>query len=390
LTPPLFAGILLRDALHMRILLLLGCAICALSFSATARAEAKPSLANQLEVIRAKYNVPALGGAIFTTDGLQEIAVTGVRKRGDPTPATKDDLWHLGSDTKAMTAALLGTYVAEGKIRWDDKVTVYFPEIASQIPAANRDVTLTQILEHKAGLPANLPWGERFLDAFVRTDSLVEERRAAARRALLSPAYLPGAFHYSNCDYVVIGAIVEKIGGRPWEDLLRERIFQPLGMTSPGFGGLGTPGRVDQPWPHNGNGDPMPANGPAIDNPPVMGPAGTIHCTMTDWSKFLVDQLRGGCGEKALLPPEIYQAMQTDPASKGDGYAFGWGVCPRDWAGGKALNHAGSNTMNFCDAWLAPAKKFGVLVVCNQGGDAAAKAADDACFMLIQRHQAAP
>jgi hypothetical protein len=82
--------------------------------------------------------------------------------------------------------------------------------------------------------------------------------------------------------------------------------------------------------------------------------------------------------------------MQTDPASKGDGYAFGWGVCPRDWAGGKALNHAGSNTMNFCDAWLAPAKKFGVLVVCNQGGDAAAKAADDACFMLIQRHQAAP
>jgi CubicO group peptidase (beta-lactamase class C family) len=113
-----------------------------------------------------------------------------------------------------------------------------------------------------------------------------------------------------------------------------------------------------------------------------MGPAGTVHCTMTDWSKFLIDQLRGGSGMKALLPNEIYQAMQT-PAPKSD-YGYGWGIVDRPWAGGKALTHAGSNTMNFCVCWLAPAKKFGVLVCTNQGGTNSQKAADDAASALIR------
>jgi len=362
----------------------IGLAAIAIFTCAVAHAD-PPTLQAQLETIRAKYNLPALGGAIFTTDGLQEMAVTGVRKRGDTTPATTNDLWHLGSDTKAMTAALAGTFVAEKKLTWDDKVLSFFPEIAKDVPGTMQAITVADVLRHKAGLMENVDW-----HAIAQGNvSLTRQRLYAAHEALLKPAYAPGAFHYANTDYVVIGAILEKIGGSPWEDLIRQRIFQPLSMASAGFGGTGTPGQVDQPWPHDGTGAPMPTNGPTVDNSPNMGPAGVVHCTMTDWSKFLIDQLRGGCGEKALLPPEIYQAMQTDPTSKGDGYGFGWGICPRDWAGGKALNHAGSNGMNYCDAWLAPGKKFGVLVVCNQGGDAAAKAADEACFLLIQRHQAA-
>ena len=364
-----------------------GFATMVISTCAVAHAD-PPTLQAQLETIRAKYNLPALGGAIFNTDGLQEMAVTGVRKRGDTTPATTNDLWHLGSDTKAMTAALAGTFVAEKKLAWDDKIISFFPEIAKDVPETMQTVTVADILRHKAGLMENVDW-----NAITKGRvSLTLQRLYAAHEALLYPAYAPGAFHYANTDYVVIGAILEKIGGAPWEDLMRQRIFRPLGMSSAGFGGVGTPGQVDQPWPHDGTGAPMPNNGPTVDNPPVLGPAGIVHCNMTDWSKFLIDQLdqpRNSSGENALLLPEIYQAMQTDPTSKGDGYGFGWGICTRDWAGGKALNHAGSNTMNYCDAWLAPGKKFGVLVVCNQGGDAAAKGADEACFMLIQRHEAA-
>jgi hypothetical protein len=109
---------------------------------------------------------------------------------------------------------------------------------------------------------------------------------------------------------------------------------------------------------------------------------------MTDWAKYLIDQLRGGTGMKALLPDGIYQAMQPDAPVSGDGYGYGWGVCTRDWAGGKALNHNGSNTMNYCVAWLAPAKKFGVLVCSNQGGEAAFKACDAAAYAMILRYQA--
>jgi CubicO group peptidase (beta-lactamase class C family) len=367
----------------MRILLLFRALALILAGAASLRADPAPTLESQLETIRSKYHLPALAGAIFTTDGVTELAAVGVRKMGATIPVTTNDLWHLGSDTKAMTATLAGTFVAEKKLSWEDEVISFFPELAAQVPATMRTITLAQVLEHQAGLPVNLDW-----PGLSRSGSVSEQRLASVKMALTAPAFLPSTFHYSNTDYVVIGAILEKIGGMPWEDLMRERLFKPLAMNSAGFGGVGTIEQIDQPWPHLDGGMPMPSNGPLMDNPPVMGPAGVVHCSMTDWSKFLVDQLRGGIGMKALLPPDIYRAMQPDPPASGDGYGYGWGVTKRDWAGGKALNHAGSNTMNYCDCWLAPAKKFGVLVCTNQGGGAAAKAADEACYVLIQRYLA--
>jgi CubicO group peptidase (beta-lactamase class C family) len=343
-------------------------------------AETPPTIAALLEPTRAKYGVPAMGGAIFTSNGIVEMGVTGVRKAGTTVPATVDDLWHLGSDTKMMTALLAGSFVAEKKLAWDAKITPFFPDIA--IPEANRDITLGQILSHHAGLIENLDW-----NALSASGSLTEQRLAAVRLALAKPAYAPGAFHYSNTDYVVAAAILEKISGKSWEDLIRERIFEPLGMKSAGFGPAGTEGQIDQPWPHLETGAPLPTNGPAADNPAIISPAGRVHASMTDWAKFLEDQLRGGGGRKALLPPEIYASMQTlQGDDHGDGYGYGWGVTNRTWAGGKALNHAGSNRFNFCVCWLALNRNFGVLVVTNQGGPKMVQATDDAASALILRY----
>ncbi|CAN5745092.1 N/A [soil metagenome] len=334
-----------------------------------------------LESIRAKYDLPGLGAATFTTDGLVEVGAVGVRKRGADVPVTTNDLWHLGSDTKMMTAALAGTFVAEKKLAWDDKVATFFPKIAKDIPEAMRYVTIGQVMNHQAGLTENLNWRMLSQGGFLR-----DQRLAAVRLALSKPAFALGEYHYANTDYVVIGAVLERIGGKPWEDLIRERLFEPLGMKTVGFGGTGTVGQIDQPWPHLKTGAPATSNGPAMDNPAVMAPAGAVHCTMTDWAKFLTDQLRGGAGLPALLPREIYEAMQTPgPNSQ---YGFGWIVVSRPWAGGKALTHSGSNTMNYCVCWLAPAKKFGVLVCCNEAGDNVAKACDEAASMLILRHRA--
>jgi CubicO group peptidase (beta-lactamase class C family) len=336
------------------------------------------ALAALLEPIRAQYKLPALAGAIFTTDGMKEMAAVGVRKAGTTVAVTDDDQWHLGSDTKAMTALLAGSFVAEGKLRWTDKIVSFFPEIASRVPATMRAVTVDDVLRHQAGLIENLNWR-----ALAMTGSLTEERLAAAEQALTSPAYAPGAFHYANTDYIVIGAILEKLGGEPWERLIRDRIFDPLGMTSAGFGGSGTLGEIDQPWPHFASGLPAPTNGPLMDNAAVMGPAGCVRCTIQDWVKFLTDQLRGGTGMKAHLPNDIYAAMQSAPAP--GNYGYGWIICDRPWAGGKALNHAGSNTMNFCVCWLAPARHFGVVVCTNQGDQF--PAVDAAASALIRYQQ---
>jgi D-alanyl-D-alanine carboxypeptidase len=126
-----------------------------------------------------------------------------------------------------------------------------------------------------------------------------------------------------------MGSILERLGGKSWEELMHERIFDPLGMISAGFGGTGTVGEIDQPWPHLASGQSVLSNGPAMDNLPDMGPAGTVHASMSDWGKFLADQLRGGSGKPALLSPSIYATMQK--SVKGT-YGFGWIVVYRSWA----------------------------------------------------------
>jgi CubicO group peptidase (beta-lactamase class C family) len=363
--------------------LLLLLAACALGAGyAQAQAPNDPKLAAIFEPIRVKYQLPALAGAIFTTDGVEAMAAVGVRKAGTNIAVTTDDLWHLGSDTKVMTAMLAGTFVVEKKLSWDDKVISFFPDLATKVSPAMREITLSQVLHHQAGIVRDLSlWQTLFLHGTT------SERRVQAVEDMLEwPAFAPGTFHYSNNDYVLIGAILEKIGGKPWEDLMRERIFTPLHMDSAGFRGLGTEGKIDQPWPHLESGAPASFNGPNQDNLAYMAPCGEVHLSMTDWAKFLADQLRGGNAMPALLPASIYSAIQT-PGPNGE-YGYGWIIVQKSWAGGKALTHNGSNTMNFALCWLAPAKGFGVLICCNEGGEKLLRDSDEAASAMIELHQA--
>jgi CubicO group peptidase (beta-lactamase class C family) len=335
-----------------------------------------------LEPIRQRHKVPALAGAIVTGKGLEAIGAVGVRKAGTDLAVTVEDLWHIGSDTKAMTAALIGRLVEQGKLKWETTIEEAFPDLAPPWPPAFKRITLLHLLAHRSGLPANLLW------SFLPRTGTIREQRLAAVRLAASLKFLsePGVkYIYSNLGYVIAGAIVEKAGEGSWEELMRNMIFEPLGMKNAGYGGVGTPGQVDQPWGHTADGKPVAGNGPEMDNPPVVSPAGRVHCSLGDWAVFIADQLRGARGEKALLKPETYQKLHTPPF--GGNYALGWVVVEREWGGGPVLTHAGSNTMNFAVAWLAPRRDFAVLVVTNQGGMTANKACDEAASALIRWHQ---
>lgn len=332
--------------------------------------------------IRQKHRVAALAGAIVTGRGLEAIGAVGVRKAGTDLAVAMEDLWHIGSDTKAMTAALIGRLVEQGKLKWETTIEEAFPDLAPSWASAFKEITILHLLSHRAGLPANLLWG-----LLPRAGTIREQRLAALKSAaVLKPLSEPGAkYLYSNLGYVIAGAIAEKAAEASWEELMKNMIFEPLGMKSAGFGGVGTPGQIDQPWGHTADGRPVEGNGPDMDNPPVMGPAGRVHCSLGEWALFIADQLRGARGEKALLKPESYQKLHTPPF--GGDYAPGWRVVERDWGDGSGLTHAGSNTMNYAVAWLAPRRDFAVLVVTNQGGEAAGKACDEAASALIRWHQ---
>jgi hypothetical protein len=117
-----------------------------------------------------------------------------------------------------------------------------------------------------------------------------------------------------------------------------------------------------------------------------MGPAGRVHCTIQDWAKFIQDQLRGARGEPALLTSASYQKLHSPPF--GGEYALGWLVVERAWGGGKVLNHAGDNTMNYANVWVAPQRDFAILVCVNRSGDKGFKASDEAVGALIGFHAA--
>jgi len=336
------------------------------------------ALTRLLQPIREKHDLPGMAALVLTGDGVVATGVVGVRKRGTTVPVTLDDQWHLGSDTKAMTATLVARLVEQKKLRWDSTLGEVFPELAAGADPALRSVTLQHLLSHRAGLPANLA-----PDRYRGKDAPAERLQAARETLAKAPLKTPGSNHlYSNLGYIVVGAVVDQVTGKSWEEALREEIFVPLGMTNAGFGGTGTPGQVDQPWPHRSDGQPTARNGPTVDNPPVLGPAGRVHAPLQDWAKFIQDQLRGAEGKPALLTTASYRTLRTPPF--GGDYALGWLVLERPWGGGEVLHHAGDNTMNHANVWLAPRRDFAVLVCVNQGGDTAAKACDEAVTALIQ------
>lgn len=344
------------------------------------------AVTDTLKPIQHKYSVPAIAGAIVTSKGIENCGVVGVRKSGTRIPATMDDKWHLGSDTKAMTATLIGRLVEQGLLKWDTPVSDAFPDLASTFHPDMKGVTVLQLLSHQAGLPANL---SRWSTIWFMTGAggpPPAQRAQALKQALSKKSeFSPGSkYQYSNLGYVIAGAIIEKVTGKSWEDAMQDMVFKPLEMKSAGFGGTGTPGKIDQPWGHKGTGRPVHINGPSMDNPPILGPAGRVHCTIQDWAKFVADQLRGARGEPALLKNSTYQVLHT-PHFGGD-YGLGWIVVKRDWGGGTVLNHGGCNTMNFANVWIAPQRDFAVLVCINQGDDTAFKASDEAVGALIKLH----
>lgn len=335
-------------------------------------------LSEQLAPVLQGSPVPCIGAAVIVNGQIIGYGTAGVRKQGDPTPVTRDDPFHIGSCGKAMTATLIGMLVDDGQLRWDMPLKEALR--GTKIHPDLQTVTLRQLADHEGGLPHETP-KSLMIAAYASSES-EEKARAATVASILKEKPSPvGQFQYSNLGYATLGAIAEKVTGKTFADLMQERIFKPLGMSSAGFGAPGTAGKVDAPWGHRTS--PVPP-GPRADNPPAFSPAGRMHFSMLDWAKFIQFQLTGQ--PAGLIQAPTLSALHT-VAHPGTTYSCGWGHTQRKWARGEALSHAGSNTMWFCIAWLAPKTQSAVIIACNDGNQAeAAKTCDTAAAMLIKKY----
>ncbi|MGK0218431.1 MAG: CubicO group peptidase (beta-lactamase class C family) [Planctomycetota bacterium] len=356
--------------------------------SAQAQESAEPrDLGPVLKEVLSGFEVPGVGAAIVTSAGLVAQGVAGVRERGTETLVQAGDRFHIGSCTKAMTATLVAHYVEAGRLGWETTLQEALPELAKGMHATWHSVRVSQLLSHTAGVPTSLAKFKHLWPVYSSKDEpmLVVRPKFIAGLMTKAPHVTPGTgFAYSNYGYVTLGTILQGLVGKPWEQLMREQLFEPLGMQASGFGGPDAPYFAEPVPLEDADGEALQPRGhfedgrvtKGFDNVRALGPAGTVHCTLADWGKFARLHLRGARGEQGLLlKPSSFTALHAPgPGSKHllnwrfVSYGGGWNITTRQDTEGSVLMHDGSNTAWFAFLWIVPEEDFAVLVSCNQGG----------------------
>lgn len=348
---------------------LLAAGLGALTAGGATRALAADAPEGSIQSILDKTGAPALIGAVVTTDGIKHLELAGLRRNTGTDKVTTSDLWHLGSNTKAMTAALYGRLVDRGRAKWGATVPELFPGLT--IDPAWSKTTVEQLMGHRAGVEERSFMAAGWLMTAHRDVRPLPEQRMDLAKTIFAkpPAGTPGAFAYANFNYVLAGAAIERITGAAWEDAIAAELFKPAGITSAGFGAP----KGNQPWGHRPTASgaqtlplALTAVDPAgfADNPAIMSPAGRAHMTMTDYAKFARLFLTRGGG--VLKPATIEHLITPVPGEGGRPYALGWSVATdRPWAKGPLLAHEGSNTMWHAVAAIAPARGVAILTVSN-------------------------
>jgi CubicO group peptidase (beta-lactamase class C family) len=341
-----------------------------------------------VERVRKEHNIPSLAAAYITADGSVIAGASGLRRVGGDERVTVTDKYHLGSCTKAMTATLIARLVEQGVLTWETTVGEVFAGMT--MDDGWKSVTITHLVTNTGGAPADLDRDGLWAALWKHEGTPVEAREALVAGVIKHAPQSPAGkqFVYSNAGFAIAGAMTERKTGKAWEDLMRELLFVPLGMSSAGFGAPGEPKVFDQPRGHRGDEPVEPGRG--ADNPVAIGPAGIVHASIEDWGKFIAMHLDEGTREGALLTPASFKFLHTAGPAKGSSYACGWGVTQRDWAGPtkRVLTHAGSNTMWYCVAWLAPDADFAVIVASNSAGEQTHRACDKVAELLIETRAA--
>lgn len=355
--------------------------------------EEAASLEQTLEAQREKHGLVGLAGLVLKDGDVREVAAVGLRRRGHPVAVTTDDLWHLGSVTKAMTATMIARLVERGVLDWTTPLPDLLPGKTEGIHSGYHSVTLEELLTHRAGLPANFSFFSNFERPPIDGELPGKRLQAVLKILAQAPVHPPRNAHlYSNVGYTLAGVVAEQATGASWEELMEREVFTPLGIISAGFGAPGSAGSIDQPWGHQtilGLTKRAVAPGPNADNSAILGPAGTLHMSLQDWARFARAHLTLPEDEGPLLRPETLQRLHRPQL---EDYAYGWvaGDPGELGARGPLLWHNGSNTMWYALMLILPEHRMAVLFASNDGDMKAAEAAMQAAAQAVAARYIAP
>jgi len=336
------------------------------------------SLAAQqaLDSVRVKYQLPALLAAVIEPTQIRYV-YAGVKRSDQPESVSLADYFHLGSDTKGITSLLAGKLVEQGQLHWNSKLLDVVPALRGNILPGYADVTLDQLLSHRAGIQPYTA-GSEYQNLPVFTGTISDMRLQFAKVILRQqPVTLDSSrtYAYSNAGYVLAALMLERASHCSWEELVTDT-FAELKLRYL----LGFPSRTDarQPW---GHWQQLPTDSVVTPLGPThayrlrdyMAPAGDVAMPLPDFARLIQLHLRGLLGEGNYLLPSTYQIIHFGKPE----YAYGWGVTKLGTTGAPVSFHDGTAGTFFCHAIMFPSQKVAFVVLTNQGGVAAEKACND-------------
>lgn len=270
--------------------------------------------------IRNSYHIPELSYAVIDNNSTLEIAAIGKHSIDLPDTATLNDRFHIGSNTKAMTAFIIAKYVEMGKLKWTTKFFDLFPGWKGKSKPEYAVITLQDLLSHKAGIQPFQGEGDPEIPDFKGTNK--EKRIQFGQFVLTLEPVKPdeqNPFIYSNAGYTLATLMVEKVSGKSWEQLV-ERIFnKDLKLNVK----LSWPENQKQKdtWGHsfeNENLKPVPST--TEYHLDFTEPAGDLNIMLKDYVKFIQINLKGLNGQDNYLKAETYKFIHTGFKN----YSLGW------------------------------------------------------------------
>lgn len=283
-------------------------------------------------------------------------------------PVTPDTRFGIGSTTKSFTVALLAMLAAQGRLDWDKPLSEYLPDFRLYDDYASGHVTARDLVTHRTGLPRHEPaW---FNADFSRAEMVRRLRYLEPNKGLRE------GFQYNNLMLATAGYLAERLSGNTWEDSVRSRIFEPLGMKNSDFFAEGRPRGTDfsRPYQEDDHGQVQEISFPNLG---MVGPAGSISSTANDMAKYVLMYLsRGKSGDKQIIPEKQVDEMLTPQMAVPPGTTFpeigftnyGLGLRITPYRGHKLIHHAGAvdgftEFMSFM-----PDDHIGIVVFTNLSG----------------------
>jgi CubicO group peptidase (beta-lactamase class C family) len=310
---------------------------------------------------RQHWGVPGIVVGIYR-DGDVSLHAEGIGHLEAEWPMRVENLFRIASITKVFTATAAMMLVEEGKLDLDEPVKTYVPDLSLADPEAEASITMRHLLTHLSGL-----YGDFFDDFGADDDSLAREvAHLHTLRQLTKPGEL---WHYCNSGFDLAGHVIATIAGVTYEDFIRERIFEPLGMERSGFFA-----HEMIAWPHavgNDPVEPLAAEHKVADQhyPRNYNPSGAVVTNVEELFRFAAMHMNDGAfdGEQIISgrSARAMREVQTVWGDHAECWGIGWSI--REFPGKMLYGHGGSTCGFQSQLTIAPDRNFALCIWTNSG-----------------------